>query len=89
MWHTPPHPPPPPLGRSVSSSIQSLPLGLAVFSCTCLCCVQDANQSVPEALTKFGTHVKKKEHKLYGAFAKDVDMDKKSTKTTFDDSDDE
>lgn len=50
---------------------------------------QDANQSVPEALTKFGTHVKKKEHKLYGAFAKDVDMDKKATKTTFDDSDDE
>lgn len=44
---------------------------------------------MPEALTKFGTHVKKKEHKLYGAFAKDVDMDKKSTKTTFDDSDDE
>ncbi|CAN0069226.1 unnamed protein product [Scytosiphon promiscuus] len=51
--------------------------------------LQDANQSVPEALTKFGTHVKKKEHKLYGAFAKDVDMDKKATKTTFDDSDDE
>ncbi|CBN74235.1 DEAD box helicase [Ectocarpus siliculosus] len=51
--------------------------------------LQDANQSVPEALTKFGTHVKKKEHKLYGAFAKDVDMDRKATKTTFDDSDDE
>ncbi|CAN0022398.1 unnamed protein product [Ascophyllum nodosum] len=51
--------------------------------------LQDANQSVPEALMRFGTHVKKKEHKLYGAFAKDVDMDKKSKKTTFDDSDDE
>lgn len=44
---------------------------------------------MPVALTKFGTHVKKKEHKLYGAFAKDVDMDKKSKKTTFEDSDDE
>lgn len=52
-------------------------------------CVQDANQTVPEALTKFGTHVKKKEHKLYGAFAKDVDVDKKSTKIKFEDSDDD
>lgn len=50
---------------------------------------QDAKQVVPDALTKFGTHVKKKEHKLYGAFSKDVDMGAKSTKTTFDDSDDE
>ena len=30
---------------------------------------------------------KKKEHKLYGAFAKDVDMNAKGTKITFDDSD--
>ncbi|CAM9175527.1 unnamed protein product [Choristocarpus tenellus] len=49
--------------------------------------LKEANQAVPEALTKFGTHVKKKEHKLYGAFARDVDMNKKSTKITFDDSD--
>ncbi|CAN0386127.1 unnamed protein product, partial [Discosporangium mesarthrocarpum] len=48
----------------------------------------EAKQIVPDALTRFGTHVKKKEHKLYGAFAKDVDMDKKATKITFgDDSD--
>ncbi|DAZ94733.1 TPA: hypothetical protein N0F65_012686 [Lagenidium giganteum] len=50
--------------------------------------LRDSNQPVPEALMKFGTHVKKKEHKLYGAFAKDVDMNKKATKITFD-SDDE
>jgi ATP-dependent RNA helicase DBP3 len=46
-----------------------------------------ADQSVPDSLMKFGTHVKKKEHKLYGAFAKDVDMNAKATKITFDDSD--
>ncbi len=39
---------------------------------------------MPEELLKFGTHVKKKEHKLYGAFAKDIDMNKKATKITFD-----
>ncbi|OQR88668.1 DEAD/DEAH box RNA helicase [Thraustotheca clavata] len=50
--------------------------------------LRDSNAPVPEELTKFGTHVKKKEHKLYGAFAKDVDMNKKATKITFD-SDDE
>lgn len=43
-----------------------------------------ANQKVPDSLMKFGTHIKKKEHKLYGAFAKDVDMSKKATKITFD-----
>uniref|UniRef100_A0A7S3XUU1 RNA helicase n=1 Tax=Heterosigma akashiwo TaxID=2829 RepID=A0A7S3XUU1_HETAK len=46
-----------------------------------------AGAEVPAALLKFGTHVKKKEHKLYGAFAKDVDLTKKATKITFDDSD--
>ncbi len=35
-----------------------------------------------------GTHVKKKEHKLYGAFAKDVDLSKSATKITFNDDDD-
>jgi len=44
---------------------------------------------VPESLLKFGTHVKKKEHKLYGAFSKQVDMTKKATKIVFDNSDDE
>lgn len=34
---------------------------------------------------KFGTTVKKKEHDMYGAFFKNVDMTKKATKITFDD----
>ncbi|CAM9226942.1 unnamed protein product [Chrysoparadoxa australica] len=46
--------------------------------------LREAGQAVPEALTRFGTHVKKKEHKNYGAFAKDVDMNVKGKKTTFD-----
>jgi ATP-dependent RNA helicase DBP3 len=51
--------------------------------------LRDSNQTVPEDLLKFGTHVKKKEHKLYGAFAKNIDTAKKATKITFDNSDDE
>ncbi|KIV98616.1 uncharacterized protein PV09_09608 [Verruconis gallopava] len=43
-----------------------------------------ANQAVPDALLKFGTTVKKKEHAVYGAFYRDVDMTKKATKITFD-----
>ncbi|TDH67525.1 hypothetical protein CCR75_003337 [Bremia lactucae] len=50
--------------------------------------LREGNQEVPKDLTKFGTHVKKKEHKLYGAFAKNIDSAKKATKITFD-SDDE
>ncbi|KAE9022672.1 DEAD-box ATP-dependent RNA helicase 5 [Phytophthora rubi] len=50
--------------------------------------LRESNQEVPNDLTKFGTHVKKKEHKLYGAFAKNIDVNKKATKITFD-SDDE
>ncbi|RLN68596.1 hypothetical protein BBJ29_001510 [Phytophthora kernoviae] len=50
--------------------------------------LREGNQEVPNDLTKFGTHVKKKEHKLYGAFAKNIDVTKKATKITFD-SDDE
>ncbi|RLN91565.1 hypothetical protein BBJ28_00007933 [Nothophytophthora sp. Chile5] len=50
--------------------------------------LREGNQEVPDDLTKFGTHVKKKEHKLYGAFAKNIDASKKATKITFD-SDDE
>ncbi|KAI9914110.1 hypothetical protein PsorP6_005716 [Peronosclerospora sorghi] len=45
--------------------------------------LRKSNQEVPTELTKFGTHVKKKEHKLYGAFAKNVDVSKKATKITF------
>ena len=43
-----------------------------------------ANQPVPEDLKKFGTHTKKKEHSAYGAFFKDVDMNAKPKKITFD-----
>ncbi|CEG43842.1 dead box rna helicase [Plasmopara halstedii] len=46
--------------------------------------LREGKQEVPKDLTKFGTHVKKKEHKLYGAFAKNIDAAKKATKITFD-----
>ena len=46
--------------------------------------LRKAGAEVPEELTKFGTHVKKKESKLYGAHFKDVDMSVKATKITFD-----
>ncbi|KAG7389533.1 RNA-dependent ATPase [Phytophthora pseudosyringae] len=46
--------------------------------------LREGDQEVPKDLTKFGTHVKKKEHKLYGAFAKNIDVTKKATKITFD-----
>ncbi|OJJ35742.1 hypothetical protein ASPWEDRAFT_134146 [Aspergillus wentii DTO 134E9] len=44
-----------------------------------------AKQEVPEALLKFGTTVKKKQHGAYGAFFKDVETDKAATKIVFDD----
>lgn len=44
-----------------------------------------AKQEVPEALLKFGTTVKKKQHDAYGAFFKDVDTSKSATKVVFDD----
>ncbi|KAL4442662.1 hypothetical protein ABPG77_006656 [Micractinium sp. CCAP 211/92] len=50
--------------------------------------LREAKQPVPEELLKFGTTVKKKESKLYGAHFKDVDHTQKATKVTFD-SDDE
>ena len=46
--------------------------------------LKGANQPVPDDLLKFGTTVKKKQHDMYGAFFKDVDMNEKSTKITFD-----
>jgi len=50
--------------------------------------VQPNTAQVPEELLKFGTAVKKKESKLYGAHFKDVDISAKATKMKFD-SDDE
>ncbi|CAN7045004.1 hypothetical protein F2Q70_00020860 [Brassica cretica] len=52
--------------------------------------LREAGQVVPTDLTKFGTHVKKKESKLYGAHFKEIAVDApKATKITFADSDDE
>ncbi|KAJ3364837.1 RNA-dependent ATPase [Allomyces javanicus] len=51
--------------------------------------LRQANQTVPQDLLKFGTTVKKKEHKAYGAFFKEVDPSIKATKITFDSDDDE
>ena len=51
--------------------------------------LKEAGQIVPQELLAFGTTVKKKESKLYGAHFKVVDFSKKATKTTFGDSDDE
>eukprot|EP01026_Neomeris_dumetosa_P016214 TRINITY_DN1615_c0_g1_i13.p1 TRINITY_DN1615_c0_g1~~TRINITY_DN1615_c0_g1_i13.p1 ORF type:complete len:488 (+),score=89.43 TRINITY_DN1615_c0_g1_i13:97-1464(+) len=49
--------------------------------------LREAGQKVPEELLKFGTAVKKKESKVYGAHFKEVDMSQKATRMTFDDSD--
>jgi len=46
--------------------------------------LKEAKQKVPEALLSFGTTVKKKEHSLYGAHFKNIDLSKKATKITFD-----
>ncbi|KAK4549301.1 hypothetical protein RGQ29_032756 [Quercus rubra] len=52
--------------------------------------LREAGQIVPDALLKFGTHVKKKESKLYGAHFKEISLDApKAKKITFDDSDDD
>ncbi|KAL2518468.1 DEAD-box ATP-dependent RNA helicase 5 [Abeliophyllum distichum] len=52
--------------------------------------LKEAQQVVPEALLKFGTHVKKKESKLYGAHFREIDSNApKATKIKFDCSDDE
>ena len=47
--------------------------------------LREAGHAVPPELTKFGTHVKKKESKLYGAHFKEVDTRTQGTKITFDD----
>ncbi|XP_010518933.1 PREDICTED: DEAD-box ATP-dependent RNA helicase 5 [Tarenaya hassleriana] len=52
--------------------------------------LREAGQVVPSELMKFGTHVKKKESKLYGAHFKEIAADApKAKKITFDNSDDE
>lgn len=51
--------------------------------------LREAGQPVPKALMAFGTAVKKKESKMYGAHFKDVDMNAKATKVKFADSDDD
>jgi len=46
--------------------------------------LREASQQVPDALLRFGSAVKKKEHKVYGAFGpKDGPM-KAPTKIVFD-----
>jgi len=45
--------------------------------------LKEAGQVVPEELYKFGTTVKKKESKMYGAHFRDVDHTKKATKMKF------
>jgi hypothetical protein len=50
--------------------------------------LREASQPVPEDLIKFGSSVKKREHKLYGAFGPKEDIVAKApTKITFDDDD--
>lgn len=46
--------------------------------------LREAKQKVPEVLLSFGTTVKKKEHGLYGAHFKNIDLSVKATKITFD-----
>ena len=46
--------------------------------------LREAGAEVPQALTNFGTHVKKKESKLYGAHFKEIDTSVKATKIVFD-----
>ncbi|CAD6220256.1 unnamed protein product [Miscanthus lutarioriparius] len=52
--------------------------------------LREADQVVPPALMKFGTHVKKKESKIYGSHFKEITADApKPTKITFGDSDED
>ena len=50
--------------------------------------LREANQPVPGSLLAFGTAVKKKESKLYGAHFKEIDPTRKATKVTFDSDED-
>lgn len=51
--------------------------------------MKQAGQEVPDALLKFGSTIKKKEHKLYGNFGPTAGTMKKAVKIRFDHSDDE
>ena len=46
--------------------------------------LREAGQPVPDALLRFGSAGKKKEHKMYGAFAGGGGEMKAATKLTFD-----
>jgi ATP-dependent RNA helicase DBP3 len=46
--------------------------------------IRQAGQEVPEDLMKFGSTIKKKEHKLYGAFGPTNGVVKKATRIVFD-----
>ena len=47
--------------------------------------MRQAGQDIPGSLMKFGSTIKKKEHKLYGNFGPKGDMPmKKAVKITFD-----
>ena len=46
--------------------------------------MKQAGQDVPEELMKFGSTIKKKEHKLYGNFGPKGGPMKKATKIRFD-----
>ena len=45
--------------------------------------LREAGQEVPEALMRYGSAVKKKEHKMYGAFANSGAPMKQATKIVF------
>jgi ATP-dependent RNA helicase DBP3 len=51
--------------------------------------MKQAGQEPPETLMKFGSTIKKKEHKLYGNFGPKDGVMKKATKIVFNNSDDE
>jgi ATP-dependent RNA helicase DBP3 len=47
--------------------------------------LKESGQAIPEELGKFGFTTKKKEHKVYGAFYKDIDPNEKPKHISFDD----
>ncbi|CAG8671694.1 31004_t:CDS:2 [Racocetra persica] len=47
--------------------------------------LRQTNQQIPDSLLRFGSGTKKKEHKAYGAFYKEIDYNVKPTKIKFED----
>jgi len=48
--------------------------------------LRSTSQTIPPSLEKFGPSIKKKkEHEMYGSWHRDIDMNQKSTRITFDD----